>query len=129
MSELVFKTSLTKRISWSLFVGIEIVAWLLALSPFVMCGPGFVVTTTDIVLPQLCLFSVHNPVYEVATVPLEFLGLIYPMVYFDGEGVARVRPFMILVFWGLMGLILSDIHFNIRRRRQKRQREQAGAAA
>ena len=46
--------------------------------------------------------------YGVMQTPLLLIGSIPPfgdMVFYSGEGVVRVRPFMIFVFWLIAGML------------------------
>ena len=66
---------------------------------------------TDIFPPRLELLSrdsvpLGRQIYSVMEFPLHLVGGIPPLgdlVFFQGEGVVTVRPFMIFVFWFLMG--------------------------
>lgn len=73
---------------------------------------AFVIPGTDIFLPRLNLISkwtlpFGRQLYFVMEFPLQLLGLIpfvHQIIFFSGEGVLTVRPFMIFVFWFLAGV-------------------------
>ncbi len=96
------------------FLVVGIMSLIFALLPWLgLGGYAFVVPGTDIVPPRLELLSrdsvpMGHQVYSVMEFPLHLVALIPPLddvVYFQGEGVVTVRPFMIFVFWALTGAI------------------------
>lgn len=80
-----------------------------------MGGYAFFIPNTDIELPRLDLISRHsfpgaNLLYLFLAAPLHVLGYTVPgvadWVFFGGEGIVTVRPFMIFVFWFVVGVAL-----------------------
>ncbi|WP_145290081.1 hypothetical protein [Rosistilla oblonga] len=93
---------------------IGIVSLVFAALPWLGFGCcAFVVPGFDIMVPRLSVLNeTHIPcgqiIYGVAEMPLQILGLIPPigdLVFYSGEGVVRVRPFMIFVFWLIAGML------------------------
>ena len=63
-----------------------------------------VVNETDIPCGRL--------LYGVMETPLQLLGTIPPIgdfVFFAGEGIVTVRPFMVFVFWLIVGILMTWI--------------------
>jgi hypothetical protein len=84
------------------------VAFGLSLLPWLgLGGYAFVVPGWGIVLPRLHL--IHSTfLYDAISIPLQFIALIPPLddiIYFSGEGRATVRPFVVFLFWFLVGLV------------------------
>ena len=93
---------------------IGIVSLVFAALPWLGFGCcAFVVPGFDIKVPRLSVLNETNipcgqMIYGVAEMPLQILGLIPPfgdLVFYSGEGVVRVRPFMIFVFWLIAGML------------------------
>ena len=67
----------------------------------------------DMLVPRLSILNETTVpfgrlLYGVMETPLQMLGLIPPIgdvVFYSGEGVVRVRPFMIFVFWLIVGML------------------------
>ena len=74
-------------------------------------GYAFFVPGTGVELPRLDVLSeewipLARQLYSVMELPLYLLGEIPPLddlVFFQGEGRVTVRPFMVFVFWLLVG--------------------------
>ena len=74
---------------------------------------AFAVPGIDMLVPRLSILNETNVpfgrlLYGVMEAPLQILGLIPPidgLVFYSGEGVVRVRPFMIFVFWLIAGML------------------------
>src|SRR5262249_46656121 len=72
---------------------------------------AFVIPGWDIVVPRLELFH-SDMLYELLAFPLDIIALIPPFdefVYFEGEGPARVRPFVVFLFYFLIGMLANYI--------------------
>lgn len=99
------------------FLVVGIVSLIFALLPWLGFGPyAFVVPGTDIFPPRLDVLAsdpgefvrpVFSAIYTAMEFPLYLVALIPPLddaVYFQGEGRAAVRPFMVFVFWFVVGV-------------------------
>jgi hypothetical protein len=67
-------------------------------------------------LPRLNVLD-SRVLYDLVCFPLHFVALIPPMddvVYFQGEGVVPVRPFMVFLFWLLVGIVAFLISLRLR---------------
>ena len=77
-------------------------------------GYAFSIPIAECIVPRLDLFCWHpglleRTLYAMMEFPLHILGLCPPLsflVFFNGEGPASVRPFMVFVFWLMLGTAL-----------------------
>ena len=90
-----------------LSLGLATLPWL----GFGCCA--FAVPGIDLLVPRLSILDETtipggSLIYGVMETPLQILGHIPPigaLVFYGGEGVVRVRPFMIFVFWLIFGIL------------------------
>lgn len=117
--------SLSQR--WSRFYLVAGVGCLIFSSlPWLGFGSyAFCLPYTDIFLPRLHLISRDSfpgadLLYSFLAAPLHLLGDTVPgvgyWVFFRGEGIVTARPFMIFVFWFLVGLFLVLRSWRLARR-------------
>jgi hypothetical protein len=62
-------------------------------------------------IPRLELFH-SDLLYDQVSLPVEWVALISPLrplVYFSGEGVITVRPFVVSLSWLLVGVLCTWI--------------------
>ena len=68
-------------------------------------GNSFVIPGWNILLPRIRLIE-NQWLYEAATFPLHVMALIPPLdafIYFSGEGLRAIRPFVVFLAWFLFG--------------------------
>ncbi len=95
-----------------------IVSLIFAALPWVGFGCcAFSIPGINARVPRLSLMSEGSipcgrQLYGVMEMPLWHLGRIPPLgdlVFFSGEGVVRIRPFMVFVFWLIVGILTTWI--------------------
>lgn len=90
------------------FVGIASIC--ISILPWLGLGPfAFVIPGWGIRLPRIDLIDDTYNLYELVGMPLRFVAMIPPLddfVYFAGEGVVRIRPFVVFLFYFLVGTFL-----------------------
>tara|TARA_A100001391_G_scaffold196796_1_gene175972 strand:- start:93 stop:488 length:396 start_codon:yes stop_codon:yes gene_type:complete len=97
-----------------ILLAIGLVSLVFAALPWLGFGCcAFAVPGIDMLVPRLSIlnetrFPCGRLLYDLIEAPLQILGLISPigdLVFYSGEGIVRVRPFMIFVFWLLAGML------------------------
>jgi hypothetical protein len=107
-----------KRLSFWLGIGLVVVGLLPWLG---LGGYSFVIPYWNTPLPRLELFDSEG-LYDLIVVPLHILGSVPGLdsiIFFDGEGVVTVRPFIASLFYQFLGtasLLMSSLR--VRRRPQ-----------
>src|SRR5262245_16624737 len=82
-------------------LGISLLPWL------GLGGDRFVVPGWNLHVPRFNLFD-SDLLYDVVSFPLHLLAEIRPLddfIYFQGEGRATVRPFVVFLFWLLLAIL------------------------
>ncbi|MBX7074465.1 MAG: hypothetical protein K1X71_15065 [Pirellulales bacterium] len=88
---------------------------LLAVLPWVTDGRPFSIPYWNIELPNLPILPLDSRLYRFAEFPMHIAGKWVDFVFIPQEGVARVRPFFVFVFWGLSGIALLMLSTSIGR--------------
>jgi hypothetical protein len=88
---------------------------LLAALPWITDGRPFSIPYWNIELPNLPLLPLDSRLYRFAELPMHIAGEWANFVFFPQEGVARVRPFFVFVFWGVLSVVFF-LHYACARR-------------
>ena len=65
-------------------------------------------------------------VYDVAEYPVAIVAYVLPIVLFEGEGTAKVRPFFIFIFW--LVVLIASLAARVRRVPQEHENKAPGAS-
>ena len=103
-SEVNARRAMPRWRGWLLAAGVS--SLLISALPWLGLGAySFTVTGWEIELPRFSVIGMHD-FYELVAEPLHYVALIHPLehvVYFCGEGRLVVRPFVVFLFYFLLG--------------------------